>query len=209
MKKGVSMKYQKGFTLIELLVVIAIIGILAAIIAPNAFKAIEKAKTSRVIADLNAIKTASLIYYSDMGFWPPDVYPPVDPGFMQPLPYDPVIGGYPPSGVITTHLPSDWQDVVNEKWDGPYLEKWPLTHPWGSDYSNSHLAARESYDYEFWVPERHMPFNGVAVSIRNLPKRVYDRLLKLGDEGRFPYPLVDTTLGGYYSVAALVYEIKE
>ena len=37
---------RKGFTLIELIVVIAIIAILAAIIAPNAFRAIEKAKAS-------------------------------------------------------------------------------------------------------------------------------------------------------------------
>ena len=64
------MNKNKGFTLIELLIVIAIIGILAAIIAPNAFNAIEKAKIAKVISDLNAIKTASLIYYADMGFWP-------------------------------------------------------------------------------------------------------------------------------------------
>ncbi|MGQ9755989.1 MAG: type II secretion system protein, partial [Desulfotomaculales bacterium] len=37
---------RRGFTLVELLVVIAIIGILAAIISPNAFKAIEKGKVA-------------------------------------------------------------------------------------------------------------------------------------------------------------------
>ncbi|SHJ08964.1 prepilin-type N-terminal cleavage/methylation domain-containing protein [Desulfofundulus thermosubterraneus] len=40
-------KNEKDFTLVELLVVIAIISILAAIIAPNAFKAVEKAKVAR------------------------------------------------------------------------------------------------------------------------------------------------------------------
>ena len=35
---------RQSFTLLELIVVIAIIAILAAIIAPNAFRAIEKAK---------------------------------------------------------------------------------------------------------------------------------------------------------------------
>ena len=58
---------ERGFTLIELLVVIAIIGILSAIIAPNAFKAIDKARMSKTISDIKAIKTASLLYYADVG----------------------------------------------------------------------------------------------------------------------------------------------
>ncbi len=198
------MKNQRGFTLIELLVVIAIIGILAAIIAPNAFTAIEKAKIARAISDLNAIKTASLLYYSDIGFWPPDVWPAVDPGFMQPLPYSYATGGYP-NRIHTSHLPADWQDIVNERWDGPYLEKWPITHPWGTDYIND---PRQAYDYEYWDPGP-TGFRGIAVSIRNIPERVYDRLLRLGDEGKFPYPLIDTSLNNRYSVAALIYEIGE
>ncbi|NCC82098.1 MAG: prepilin-type N-terminal cleavage/methylation domain-containing protein [Clostridia bacterium] len=42
------MKNKKGFTLVELLVVIAIIAILAAVVAPNAFKAIEKSKVTAI-----------------------------------------------------------------------------------------------------------------------------------------------------------------
>src|SRR3989338_6155893 len=60
---------KKGFTLIELIVVIAIIAILAAIIAPNAFKAIQKSKASRIITDLKAIKSASMSFYADTGQW--------------------------------------------------------------------------------------------------------------------------------------------
>jgi len=61
---------RRGFTLVELLVVIAIIGILVAIIAPNAFKAIEKAKIARCEADLHAIKSACFANYTDVGSWP-------------------------------------------------------------------------------------------------------------------------------------------
>ena len=45
-----------AFTLIELIVVIVIIAVLAGIIAPNAFRAIEKAKLSRVAHDAQNIK---------------------------------------------------------------------------------------------------------------------------------------------------------
>ena len=62
-------KIKKGFTLVELLVVIAIIAILAAIIAPNAFKAIEKSKVATAESDYRAIKTAVLNYYADTGKW--------------------------------------------------------------------------------------------------------------------------------------------
>jgi len=60
---------KKSFTLIELIVVIAIIAILAAIIAPNAFKAIEKAKVSQLIADFKAYKTGISALYADTGHW--------------------------------------------------------------------------------------------------------------------------------------------
>jgi general secretion pathway protein G len=61
---------RRGFTLVELIVVIAIIAILGAVIAPNAFKAIEKARISAAVGHLNAVKTASMQYYADLGKWP-------------------------------------------------------------------------------------------------------------------------------------------
>ena len=110
-------KGSKGFTLIELLVVIAIIGILAAIIAPNAFKAIEKSKVAAVESDYKAVKSATLMYYSDVGAWPKarnsfndSITPDETASF--------VTGEGAPNG-----------------WDGPYLEKWPSKNPWGGIYA--------------------------------------------------------------------------
>ena len=93
---------KKYFTLIELIVVIAIIAILAAIIAPNAFKAIEKAKISATISDMKTIKKAAIIYYADTGQWPWEgaVHADESTGI----------------GFVT--------DDGAAGWDGPYIEKW-------------------------------------------------------------------------------------
>src|SRR3990167_679951 len=109
-KKDLRLIYRsKGFTLIELIVVIAIIAILAAIIAPNAFRAIEKAKITRTIADLRAMKTAAITYRADTG----------RQVFEKPA-------GQPPSSCAVAGA---WMEVYNSNlmkdtgvsgWDGPY-----------------------------------------------------------------------------------------
>ena len=92
----------RGFTLIELLVVIAIIALLSAIVAPNAARAIEKAKVVQFVSDYKAVKAAMYSYYADTGRVP---------GAEQPLDQillrDPGVAG----------------------WDGPYLDKIPRP-PW-------------------------------------------------------------------------------
>jgi general secretion pathway protein G len=103
----------RGFTLIELIVVIAIIAILGAIIAPNAFRAIEKAKVARAVADMKAIKTASLVFYADVGTFPLTSLN--QTAYLQ------------DSGLVTNTTGSP-------RWDGPYLEKAPTIHPWNSRY---------------------------------------------------------------------------
>lgn len=110
-------KIKKGFTLVELLVVIAIIAILAAIIAPNAFKAIEKSKVATAEADYKAIKTAALGYYTDTGKWPGTQSTGVDPGL-----------------AVATLAGVDG-------FNGPYLEKWPSKNPWGGNYAYEVLGA--------------------------------------------------------------------
>ncbi len=97
--------------------VIAIISILAAIIAPSAFKAVEKGKVARVVADVRAIKAAGYAYYADTGDWPKagqDSYDPGsgdDYGFLYFMKADGSTG-----------------------WNGPYLEKAPGVTPWGGHY---------------------------------------------------------------------------
>ncbi|MCD5406623.1 MAG: prepilin-type N-terminal cleavage/methylation domain-containing protein [Desulfotomaculum sp.] len=109
------MKNKKGFTLVELLVIITIIGVLAAVIAPNVIKAIEKSKVAGATSDYKAIKAATLNFYADTGVWPVDNANAggANAGFVQNV-------GSPP---------------VDCRWNGPYLERWKEKNPWGGAYN--------------------------------------------------------------------------
>jgi general secretion pathway protein G len=123
---------RKGFTLVELIVVIAIIAVLAAVVAPNAFKAVEKAKISGVVADYTAIKTATMAYYGDCGGWPTSL-----------------------TNLTTTTSACD-------AWDGPYLEKTPVARWSGSTYTlTTTTAASPSNLFGTNAAERYLTVTNV------------------------------------------------
>ena len=113
----------RAFTLIELIVVIAIIAILAAIVAPNAFRAIEKAKVARANQDVKSIANAMQQLYVDTGMWAGQA----TGGYPE---YNNAIGpqlNLPQLGLLAT-------DGRYPNWDGPYLEKPVILDPWRYGY---------------------------------------------------------------------------
>lgn len=100
------------------MVVIAIIAILAAIIAPNAFRAIEKAKTSAFVSDYKAIRAGIYALYADTGLFPFHYE-----NISCPL----ITGGNNCGGWSKPGGWSGWSNVPG--WDGPYIEKMPQ-HYW-------------------------------------------------------------------------------
>lgn len=150
---------ENAFTLIELIVVIAIIAILAAIIAPNAFRAIEKAKVVRAIQDVNAITKAAMAFRADVGLWPGSQW-----GTMPGDPYSPAPYGEgfvtPPQVHTGTPAEQTRAQTAIANWNGPYLEKWGMT-PWGMPYM---------WDYNNWdasgdgIPNEHIVWLDLAQS---------------------------------------------
>ncbi len=150
-------KNSKGFTLIELLVVIAIIGILAAIIAPNAFKAIEKSKIAKVLGDVNAIKTAALMYYSDTGVFPPDD------------------DQYYGTGIQPYHGLDFFENRSNvDGWDGPYLESWGK-----NPFNKVPGSADDGYQWEGnWIAEGYTHNTANAIDFDG--DGIYDPCVEIG-----------------------------
>ncbi len=64
------LKKARGFTLIELLIVVAIVGILSALVIPNAIVAMQKAKQKETMKQIVHIATACADYVTSVGYAP-------------------------------------------------------------------------------------------------------------------------------------------
>lgn len=144
---------EKGFSLIELLITLGIIAILSVTTYGSLGASIEQTKYNKTAQTKLVLAKASQLYWIDMGFYPPDVNRGWDPGFMRQDPWNTdiedgeVLPGWAQTADIDcSHCPDDWEDILDQRWNGPYLTKWPDETEWGGEY-----------DYNYWpeVTERN------------------------------------------------------
>ncbi|MBM4117539.1 prepilin-type N-terminal cleavage/methylation domain-containing protein [bacterium] len=63
-------KRNAGFTLIEVIIAVALVAIMAVAIAPPLVQNIKQGKITRTQSDVQAISTAIMSFYKDVGDWP-------------------------------------------------------------------------------------------------------------------------------------------
>lgn len=100
-----TLNNQRGFTLVEMIGVLAVIAILGSVAAPKIFAAIEDAKVSAYVQQINTLSTAVAKFHTDTGLWPRHIPTSTQDRYRQ---------------LIINSL-----DNTNPipGWQGPYLEK--------------------------------------------------------------------------------------
>ena len=153
------MRCNVAWSTVEMMVTLVIIGIFALFISLKAYRSLEESKINRLIKDFIGIASAARRHYSDTGIWPPAIdNPPYGDGF------------------ITNNANVTY-------WDGPYLDKWPLS-PWSHSYNSTAAYRWQSRDIDGdsdneWIVE--IGLANLSPARRSYIGRLADRNIDGGD----------------------------
>jgi general secretion pathway protein G len=106
---------QRGFTLLEIMVVVVIIGILGALIAPQIFGQVDKARVTKARQDIAAIEAALEMYRLD-NFR----YPSTEQGLKALVEQPTDVKNWKPGGYLKA--------LRKDPWDGDYQYANPGGH---------------------------------------------------------------------------------
>lgn len=67
------MKTHSAFTILEVLIAVTIIGIMSGLLAISSSNATDKAQALKIVSDMQNVKTACVLYYSENGKYPSNV----------------------------------------------------------------------------------------------------------------------------------------
>src|ERR1041385_6590157 len=84
-------RHNKGFTLIEMIGVLAVIAILAALLIPKIFEAINNSRINNAAVSYNTIKSAVADHYAKYGTLASSNNVPITPGAGESLTFDKVL----------------------------------------------------------------------------------------------------------------------
>lgn len=97
--------FSGGFTVLELAIAMTVMGILAAVAIPNYVGFMRDVHAAQAVADIQAVRAATYMYFGDHQDWPPEEQAGAVPVELQPyLPRDVVF--YKPSYRI------DWDNWI-------------------------------------------------------------------------------------------------
>lgn len=112
-----KLQSNKGFTLVEMIGVMAVIAILAGFAVPRVYEAIEDAKVTAVVQQIQSLKTATAEFYADTGRFP--LYHSTNAAAGTG-------GNYYNQFMKKDSLNTSGADIPG--WSGPYFDKMP-EHP--------------------------------------------------------------------------------
>ena len=66
-RTSLNKKRTQGFTLVEMIGVLAVIAVLAALLVPRVFAAINESRLNNAVSGVNGVKSAAMQYFGKYG----------------------------------------------------------------------------------------------------------------------------------------------